>query len=204
MIQLAEKPRKLAVQQKDECGNLEYFESPMLFKSGSKWYLTYVAYKDEKGPSCDRKGSYVEYAMADSMSGPFDAPARHLIYPSAAVRTPLLECQLTIAIRIHRLQVPSDDRERSYRHLAMVIVVGCDVVVRQVIRQIHRSRYWQIPCWTIPHRRLKDRSGVWRERQGPDMLSAMAYSNVRSLTVAGGSFFHPCKRRRSGTIWIHS
>ncbi len=42
MIQLAEKPRKLAVQQKDECGNLEYFESPMLFKIGSKWYLTYV------------------------------------------------------------------------------------------------------------------------------------------------------------------
>jgi hypothetical protein len=83
MVQLAEEPRKLAVQQRDKCGNLEYFESPMLFKSGSKWYLTYVAYKDEKGPSCDRRGSYVEYAMADSMFGPFDAPARHLIYPSA-------------------------------------------------------------------------------------------------------------------------
>jgi hypothetical protein len=83
MIQLAEHPRKLAVQQKDECGNLEYFESPMLFKNGSKWYLTYVAYKDEKGASCDRRGSYVEYAMADSMFGPFDSPARHLIYPSA-------------------------------------------------------------------------------------------------------------------------
>jgi hypothetical protein len=55
----------------------------MLFKRGSKWYLTYVAYKDDKGPSCDRHGSYVEYAVSDSMFGPFDAPARHLIYPSA-------------------------------------------------------------------------------------------------------------------------
>jgi arabinoxylan arabinofuranohydrolase len=83
MVELAEQPRRLAVQQKDACGNLEYFESPMLFKRGSKWYLTYVAYKDDKGPSCDRQGSYVEYAVADSMFGPFDAPARHLIYPSA-------------------------------------------------------------------------------------------------------------------------
>ena len=83
MIHLAEKPRQLAVQQKDACGNLEYFESPMLFKHGSKWYLTYVAYKDKDGPSCDRKGSYVEYAVSDSMFGPFDAPARHLVYPSA-------------------------------------------------------------------------------------------------------------------------
>jgi arabinoxylan arabinofuranohydrolase len=83
MVQLEEQPRKLAVQQKDACGNLEYFESPMLFKRGSKWYLTYVAYKDAKGATCDRKGSYVEYAIADSMFGPFDAPARHLIYPSA-------------------------------------------------------------------------------------------------------------------------
>ena len=83
MVELAEQPRRLAVQQKDDCGNLEYFESPMLFKRGSKWYLTYVAYKDAKGPSCDRKGSYVDYAVADNMFGPFDAPAKHLIYPSA-------------------------------------------------------------------------------------------------------------------------
>jgi arabinoxylan arabinofuranohydrolase len=83
MAHLAEKPHKLAVEEKDACGNLEYFESPILFKRGSKWYLTYVAYKGDKGPSCDRKGSYVEYAMADSMFGPFDAPARHLVYPTA-------------------------------------------------------------------------------------------------------------------------
>lgn len=83
MIELAEKPRLLAVPQKDACGNLGYFESPLLFKTGSKWYLTYVAYKDDKGPGCDAKGSYVEYAVSDSMFGPFDAPARNLIYPVA-------------------------------------------------------------------------------------------------------------------------
>jgi arabinoxylan arabinofuranohydrolase len=83
MIELAEKPRRLAVPEKDACGNLGYFESPLLFKAGSKWYLTYVAYKDDKGPGCDAKGSYVEYAVSDSMFGPFDAPAKNLIYPVA-------------------------------------------------------------------------------------------------------------------------
>ena len=81
MIELAEKPRSLAVPKRDACGNLGYFESPLLFKAGSKWYLTYIAYKDEKGPGCDEKGSYVEYAVSDSMFGPFDAPARNLVYP---------------------------------------------------------------------------------------------------------------------------
>ncbi len=43
----------------------------------------------------------------------------------------------TIAIRIHRPQSAVwIDRERSNGHLAMVIVVRCDVVVWQVIRQI--------------------------------------------------------------------
>ena len=83
MTELAEEPHRLAVPQKDSCGNLGYFESPLLFKAGSKWYLTYVAYKDDKGPGCDTKGSYVEYAVADSMFGPFDAPAKNLIFPVA-------------------------------------------------------------------------------------------------------------------------
>ena len=83
MVELAEKPRLLAVPKKDACGNLGYFESPLLFKAGSKWYLTYVSYKDDKGPGCDVHGSYVEYAVADSMFGPFDAPAKDLIYPVA-------------------------------------------------------------------------------------------------------------------------
>lgn len=83
MTELAEKPHLLAVPKKDFCGNLGYFESPLLFKAGSKWYLTYVSYKDDKGPGCDAKGSYVEYAVADSMFGPFDAQARPLIYPAS-------------------------------------------------------------------------------------------------------------------------
>jgi arabinoxylan arabinofuranohydrolase len=83
MTQLADQPRKLAVPKKDTCGNLEYFESPVLFKHGSKWYLTYVAYKDDRGPQCDRRGSYVNYTMSDSIFGPFDGPAHPLIYPSA-------------------------------------------------------------------------------------------------------------------------
>ena len=83
MTELAEKPHRLAVPQNDSCGNLGYYESPLLFKAGSKWYLTYVAYKDDQGPGCDAKGSYVEYAVADSMFGPFDAPARTLIFPAA-------------------------------------------------------------------------------------------------------------------------
>lgn len=82
MTDLAEAPRKLAVPMKDECGNLEYFESPLLFKAGSKWYLTYVAYKGDRGAGCDRHGSYVEYTMADSMFGPFDGAPRHLVYPA--------------------------------------------------------------------------------------------------------------------------
>jgi len=83
MIELAEKPRSLAVPKMDSCGNLGYFESPMLFKAGAKWYLTYVSYKDDKRSDCGVRGSYVEYAVSDSMFGPFDAPARDLIYPVA-------------------------------------------------------------------------------------------------------------------------
>jgi len=83
MTKIAEPPRKLAVPEKDECGNLEYFESPVLFHHGSKWYLTFVAYKDDRGSACDPKGSSVDYTMADSMFGPFDGPVHHLIYPSA-------------------------------------------------------------------------------------------------------------------------
>jgi arabinoxylan arabinofuranohydrolase len=83
MTQLAEQPRKLAVPEKDLCGNLEYFESPVLFHHGSKWYLSFVAYKDDRGNACDSKGSYVDYTIADHMFGPFDGPVRHLIYPSA-------------------------------------------------------------------------------------------------------------------------
>jgi arabinoxylan arabinofuranohydrolase len=78
-VELAQPPRKLVVPEKDECGNLEYYESPLLFKAGAKWYLTYVAYKEDRGPQCDPKGSYVQYVVADSMWGPFDSAPRRLL-----------------------------------------------------------------------------------------------------------------------------
>lgn len=83
MTALAEAPRQLRVPKTDGCGELEYFESPMLLKSGGRWILTYVAYKDGKGPRCQAKGSYVRYTSASSMFGPFDTETpRTLIYPA--------------------------------------------------------------------------------------------------------------------------
>jgi arabinoxylan arabinofuranohydrolase len=82
MTHLAESPREVVVPKEDKCGNLDYFESPVLFEIGKKWYFTYVAYKDHEGPGCAPKGSYIDYTVADSMFGPFDGPIHHLIYPA--------------------------------------------------------------------------------------------------------------------------
>ena len=83
MVELAEAPRQIRVPERDACGELEYFESPVLLKSGGRWILTWVSYKGDKGPGCDSKGSSIRYAASDSMFGPFDqAPARTLMYPS--------------------------------------------------------------------------------------------------------------------------
>jgi len=78
-IELAAAPRRLQVPEKDACGNLEYYESPFLFHARGKWYFTYVAYKEDKGPKCDPKGSYVQYVTADSIWGPFDGPPKRLL-----------------------------------------------------------------------------------------------------------------------------
>jgi beta-glucosidase len=78
-IELAAAPRRLQVPEKDACGNLEYYESPFLFHARGKWYFTYVAYKENKGPKCDPKGSYVQYVTADSIWGPFDGPPKRLL-----------------------------------------------------------------------------------------------------------------------------
>ena len=77
--ELAAAPRRLRVPEKDGCGNLEYYESPFLFQAHGKWYFTYVAYKEDKGPQCDPKGSYVQYVTADSIWGPFDGAPRRLL-----------------------------------------------------------------------------------------------------------------------------
>jgi arabinoxylan arabinofuranohydrolase len=84
MVELAEAPRELRVPMEDACGEHEYYESPVLFKSRGRWIMTWVAYKTGKGRRCDAKGSSVRYAGSDSMFGPFDQEApRTLIYPSA-------------------------------------------------------------------------------------------------------------------------
>ena len=82
MTQLAEPARDVVVPKTDACGNLDYFESPLPFKVGQKWYLTYVAYKKDKGPGCDANGDYIDYVVSDSLFGPFTGPVRHLIYPT--------------------------------------------------------------------------------------------------------------------------
>jgi arabinoxylan arabinofuranohydrolase len=141
MVELAEPPRKLKVQKKDACGNLEYFESPMLFKSGAKWYLTYVAYKDAKGPGCDPPGSYVEFAEADSMFGPFDAPARHLIYPAAggveSVQQGVCEYKGKWYIAYH---VPYEDLVPHNDHHRQVAVTALTILPDGSLRPIYPAR----------------------------------------------------------------
>ena len=138
MVELAEKPRQLAVPKKDTCGNLGYFESPLLFKAGSKWYLTYVAYKDDKGPGCDVKGSYVEYAVADSMFGPFDAPARNLIYPAAggqeSVQQGLCQYRGRWYLAYH---VPYDDVVPYNDHHRQVAVTSLTILPDGSLLSIH-------------------------------------------------------------------
>jgi hypothetical protein len=84
MVELAEAPRQIRVPVRDACGELEYFESPVLRKAGKRWILTWISYKGEKkGAQCDVKGSSIRYAASDSMFGPFDQePARTLMFPS--------------------------------------------------------------------------------------------------------------------------
>jgi len=82
MTRLAEAPRDVVVPKKDACGRIDYYESPVLFEIGKKWYFTYVALKDDKGPGCEPGGAYIDYTVADSMFGPFNGPIHHLIYPA--------------------------------------------------------------------------------------------------------------------------
>ena len=141
MVELAETPRELAVQKKDACGNLEYFESPMLFKSGAKWYLTYIAYKNNKGPGCDAQGSYVEYAEADSMFGPFDATARHLIYPAAggveSVQQGVCQYKGKWYIAYH---VPYEDMASYNDHHRQVAVTALTILPDGSLRPIYPAR----------------------------------------------------------------
>lgn len=138
MVELAEKPRSLAVPKMDSCGNLGYFESPMLFKAGAKWYLTYVSYKDDKRPGCGVKGSYVEYAVSDSMYGPFDAPARDLIYPVAGGQESVQQgvCQYRERWYI-AYHVPYEDVVPYNDHHRQVAVTLLEILPDASLRAIH-------------------------------------------------------------------
>jgi arabinoxylan arabinofuranohydrolase len=141
MVELAERPRLLAVRKKDACGSLEYFESPTLFKAGAKWYLTYIAYKDKKGPGCDAAGSYVEYAVSDSMFGPFDAPARHLIYPAAGGEESVQQgvCQYK-GKRYIAYHVPYENMFPYNDHHRQVAVTALTILPDGSLRPIYPAR----------------------------------------------------------------
>lgn len=89
MIELAEPAHNLVVEQFNRGGGIEYFESPILFKHGDLWYLTYVAFSDRNGKpnynysADDPPGCYIQYATSKSMFGPFNQNIRHFIYPSS-------------------------------------------------------------------------------------------------------------------------
>jgi hypothetical protein len=137
-VRLAAPPRRRGVREKDDCGNLDYFESPMLFKAAGKWYLTYVAYKDAKGGKCDAKGSYVEYVVADSMFGPFDGPARHLIYPAPGGEESTQQgiCQYRDKWYL-AYHVPYDDVVPYSDHHRQVVVTSLDIRPDGSLAPIH-------------------------------------------------------------------
>ncbi|HEX8376531.1 MAG TPA: family 43 glycosylhydrolase [Pedobacter sp.] len=64
----------------------EYIEEPSITKINSKYYLTYMTYKDWEGKKNtyfkkdDPYGPYIQYCVSNSLFGPYENP-KHLIYP---------------------------------------------------------------------------------------------------------------------------
>ncbi len=89
MVSLAEVAHDLPVEHFNRGGALEYYESPILFKRGSLWYLTYVGFSQRGGAhndhyaATDPPGCYIQYATSTSMFGPFDRNIRHFIFPAS-------------------------------------------------------------------------------------------------------------------------
>ena len=143
MIHLAESPRDVVVPKKDACGRLDYFESPVLFEIGKKWYFTYVAYKEDKGPGCEPKGSYIDYTVADSMFGPFNGPIHHLIYPAAdgdeSIQQGVCSYKGKLFIAYH---VPYDNGQfpGTEDHHRQVAVTALTVLPDGTIQPIYPSR----------------------------------------------------------------
>lgn len=142
MTELAERPRQLSVPRKDACGNLEYFESPMLLKADGRWILTYVAYKEAKGPGCDAKGSYVRYTSAPAMFGPFDTEApRTLIYPAPGGHESTQQGLCTYQGKSYlAYHVPYDDVMPYADHHRQVAVTALTTLSDGALRPIHPER----------------------------------------------------------------
>jgi hypothetical protein len=84
MVRLAEPVREIAMPLKDECGENEYFESPILFKREGLWYMTYMAVHDRSRPACSSKddgGYYLRYTTSKSIFGPFDKDPKNIMLP---------------------------------------------------------------------------------------------------------------------------
>jgi arabinoxylan arabinofuranohydrolase len=139
MTELAEAPRQLRVPQQDDCGNREYFESPMLVRSAGRWIFTYVAYKDAKGPHCDAKGSYVRYTTAAGMFGPFDSEApRTLIYPAPGGHESTQQGLCTYNGKTYlAYHVPYDDVLPYSEHHRQVAVTALTMLPDRSLRAIH-------------------------------------------------------------------
>jgi hypothetical protein len=142
MTELAEAPRQLRVPTKDACGNLEYFESPMLLKVGGRWILTYVAYKDAKGSGCDAKGSYVRYTSASRMFGPFDTEMpQTLIYPAPGGRESTQQGLCTYNGRSYlAYHVPYDDVLPYADHHRQVAVTALTMLADGGLKPVHPER----------------------------------------------------------------
>jgi hypothetical protein len=86
MTELAEPVREIEMQWKDSEGYREFFESPILFKRGDLWYMTYMSWAtpdrtSSNYPSSAPSGFYLRYATSKSMFGPFNENPRTAIYP---------------------------------------------------------------------------------------------------------------------------
>ena len=139
MTELDGKPRQLRVPGRDACGNLEYFESPVLLKMADRWILTYVAYKDAKGPGCDAKGSYVRYVSAASMFGPFDTETpRTLIYPAPGGQESTQQGVCSYRGRSYlAYHVPYDDVMPYTDHHRQVAVTALSVLPDGSLQSVH-------------------------------------------------------------------
>ena len=84
MVHLAGPVREIAMPFQDECGEAEYFESPIPFERNGTWYMTYMAAHDGSRKSCSSKnasGFYVRYTTSKSIFGPFDKAPKTIMLP---------------------------------------------------------------------------------------------------------------------------